>query len=960
LRRIDEAAAGQATSLDLSRLQLTALPDGLRDLTNLTTLNINNNQLTKLPNWLGNLTTLTELVIEGSQLTALPDSLGNLTALTRLWLGENRLTTLPDSLENLTALTELDLGGNHFTAMPSWLGNLTALTKLYLDNNRLTTLPDSLENLTVLTELDLGGNHFTAMPSWLGNLTALTGLYLDDNRLTSLPDSLGNLTALTTLHLDNNPITSLPDGLGNLTALATLFLGNNQMVSPPPEIVAAGTKSVVAFLRARQDDSAPQWSSKMLVVGEAAVGKTSIAKALCGLEYDPSEPQTHGVHVDSLELAHPDRPDVTMRLSVWDFGGQLEYRATQRFYLTDRSLFLLVWNSRRGWRTGGQVEAWLQAISTAAPGSPIIIVATHCHHSTTDLDEHDIRRRYPKVVDILRVDCADGTGIPQLHRTVTEQAAGLPLMGQRWPTAWTKATEAITARPAHYTALGRVEALMKDIGIGDTGARHTLITALHDRGEILHFAADPELRDMVVLQPTWVDAMITKVLDSQIIADRGGLLGRDHRDQLWPDLDPGLSEKLTAMMERFDLAYRVDSPDHNDVALVVERLRAGAPTQLADAWPTELSDPRMTELRLVYKLASRQAGIPSWFIAREHRYATGIMWSRGVLLQHHGAANPAMALLEDDGSAQPTIRLTVRGLEPHTFFSILNEGFTRIITDRYPGLHVRSLIPCSCDEQPCDTEFRYEHAERALTAGRQLHCNASGQAINPHTLLLGLRSSRENDQLDRIEKRIESLTASTDRLAYAQLFTLDSIRDLLRYRDEQGTRCPSIFTVTKTSRTGYELQLYCEQPDNPHPLPDGAGLYHLTQLPEWLRRYAPYLRILLAGIKLAAPLVAPVITGIDGIVLPEPDKARLELATKLLDQIGDLPGDDTDIAARLSQRPRATADFAQLRAALYAIDPDWGGLRERELPENRGIAYLCPSHRQALRYPAQPAPGLDA
>ena len=145
---------------------------------------------------------------------------------------------------------------------------------------------------------------------------------------------LSGLTRISRLDLSGNALTNLPESLGNLP-LADLNLTGNPLVSPPPEIRAAGTRAVQAYLRALQQHATQQWSSKMLVVGEAAVGKTSVSKALCGLPYDSQEPQTHGVHLDPLELRHPVFADQMMRLNVWDFGGQLEYRATQRFYLTD-------------------------------------------------------------------------------------------------------------------------------------------------------------------------------------------------------------------------------------------------------------------------------------------------------------------------------------------------------------------------------------------------------------------------------------------------------------------------------------------------------------------------------------------------------------------------------------------------------------------------------------------------
>ncbi|GAA1008405.1 hypothetical protein Aple_070030 [Acrocarpospora pleiomorpha] len=965
--------------LDLGGNQLTVLPESLGNLTNLTTLALHGNQLTVLPDWIGNLTSLLGLYLRGNQLTVLPDWLGGLTSLTALDLGDNQLTVLPESLGNLTNLSVVYLYSNQLTVLPDWLGNLTGLTTLAFFGNRLMVIPDWLGNLTELTTLYLSGMQLTALPDWLGNLTNLDILYLNGNQLTVLPDWLANLTNLVRLDLDHTQLTVLPDWLGALPKLTTLDINGNQLVSPPPEICAAGGGSALAFLRALQGGSAEQWLSKMLVVGEAAVGKTSVAKALCGLPYDPREPQTHGVHLDPLDLPHPshiDQPGPGMRLNVWDFGGQLEYRATQRFYLTDRSLFVLVWNSRRGWRSGGQVEAWMQTIVNAAPNSPVLIVATHCAESVADLDEADLRRRYPCIAGIFRVDCGDGTGIDALREEVARQAAALPLMGQRWPTTWMAAAEKLTSQPGRWIGTQQADQIMDDCGVHDETERKVLRAALHDRGEILHFAHDPQLRETIVLQPAWVDGMITRVLDSQQIADRAGLLSRTHRAELWRDLaDPGLAEMLTAMMERFDLAYRVDSPDHEDAALVVERLPAGAPERLPDEWDRILDVPGTSEVRLTYRLSSRQAGIPSWLIAREHRFTTGVAWARGVLLRHHDHAARAtdgdgirsMALLIDDDAAQPTIHLTVRGTAPYTFYSILDEAFTGILAERYPGLLVRRFIPCGCAELPavCGHEFDYAMVLRALERGAHLQCGESFTMVDPRTLLLGLRPLRLESALAGINDSLGQISDATSRIERSQLHVLDSVRDLLRHRGEQAAQCPSIFTITKTRTLTYELRLFCEQPDGPHPLDDNAGVYELKRLPQWLRPYAPYLRFILSGIRRAVPLAGPVLSGMFGVVLTEEDKSRLELSCKLLDNLTDLPEDDSFAlherraigrdGAGHPDAERVTANFTQLREALLELDPtaEWGGLRERELPENRGIVYLCHQHRQALRYPAR-------
>ena len=55
-----------------------------------------------------------------------------------------------------------------------------------------------------------------------------------------------------------------------------------------------------------------------------------------------------------------------MHLVSWDFGGQDIYHATHQFFLTDRSLFLLLWNARQGWEQA-KLHYWLDIIKARAP-----------------------------------------------------------------------------------------------------------------------------------------------------------------------------------------------------------------------------------------------------------------------------------------------------------------------------------------------------------------------------------------------------------------------------------------------------------------------------------------------------------------------------------------------------------------------------------------------------------------
>src|SRR5262249_54570883 len=142
---------------------------------------------------------------------------------------------------------------------------------------------------------------------------------------------------------------------------------------------------------------------------------------------------------------HPSGPRVKMQLNTWDFGGQVIYHATHQFFLTNRSLYVVVWNTRTGFEQG-KLYYWLDTIQSPAPQSPVIIVATHVDEREAHIPLADLRQKYPQVLDHYAISNKESTGIDQLRRAITDAAAKLPLMGEIWPASWLGAANAIRAR----------------------------------------------------------------------------------------------------------------------------------------------------------------------------------------------------------------------------------------------------------------------------------------------------------------------------------------------------------------------------------------------------------------------------------------------------------------------------------------------------------------------------------
>jgi GTPase SAR1 family protein len=808
-------------------------------------------------------------------------------------------------------------------------------------------------------------NELRHVPDSLGELRSLTRLDLDGNELTELPSTLANLEQLIQVDIAGNEICRLPDWLTQLPLLTQLSIADNPLVSPPPEIAAGGSDSALEFVRARMGGSTAQWMSKLLVVGEGGVGKTSLVKALCHDTHDPHERSTHGLRITGVRLEHPDQ-SVTMSLSTWDFGGQEIYHATHQFFLTDRSLFLLLWNSRLGWEQG-RLHYWLDIIKTRAPQSPVFLVATHIHDRPVDLPLTELREQYPQIVASVHVDNAARQGIDELRNALAEQAAALPLMGSEWPTTWFLAAQALRDTPEDHIAPSRMWRVMAAAGVTYDRHQRYLAQAMHELGDILYDAEDPELNQTVVLHPAWVTEYISRVLDSEEVEQRHGLLSRTHLNELWSDLDTGIRTHFLGMMEKYDLSYRVDSASPDDLSLIVERLQWDIPPY-QDRWDEIGARPDTREVRVIYQLNTMPPGIPTWFIARSHRFSQKTHWRTGALFGHGDGRH--LALIRADGQRN-TVELAVRGPVPASFFSVLNEGFD-LTLDRFPGLEIIRKVPCRCTPS-CTELFKFDTLQERLSRTPQhdsIECHESGERVSIPELLYGISPS-DRDPVKAIAEHLDRVIAQlTDRLVDIGFVQRTVLRELRRIQAQQEVRCPSVFVLVPADRrrrltgTAYEIRLYCEEPGAWHRLPEPHGIYPVTEPAEWFRKLGPWLGPLITVLKHAVPLAGPVL-GIAVDHLDGQHKADCDLMKELANQLPaeakhkrELPAElrdrDQPRGATPNPESRATtdADFRAIKAMLAKLDPDeaWGGLSRFTTPEGL-VLYLCQDHLDQYRQP---------
>ena len=613
------------TILSLRGNQLASLPDSFGNLNALTTLFLDNNYLTSLPDSFGNLRRLTRLGLRGNQLTSLPDSFGNLTALTTLFLEYNCLTSLPDSFGNLTALATLNLSYNRLTSLPDSIGKLTALTTLSLSRNQLTTLPDSFGNLTGLTRLSLISNKLTSLADSFRNLTALTALYLSDNRLTSIPDFFGNLSGLTELSLRINQLTSLPDCFRQLKKLTFLNLSENQLDKLPAYLLrlklpflevyadkfyhrgiflhgttlslqpaslfdqsqdtspgrTASRKLIEDYFNAKH---VPLRESKVILLGDAAAGKTYTVQRLMNHceKGDYHTETTHGILIEDLHTKR-DGADYTVR--IWDFGGQDIMNEMHRCFLTERTCYVVLIDTRNNGQTQ-RARHWLRTVRSVAPESPVVLLVNEMTGSVNwDLDGAALQKEFPNLKEIHHCSAREAEAEAfrrEVEQPILRQALGMDSCKMTLPESWEQVRQELLALRDNRFYIDRngFHALCDKHGVPkDNQLRVWLLNWFNDMGVCFsyHFANGRERQeDYKILEPKWLtsaiyrliwekgkteDGIITRKEIDLILSEEGS---KEKQEKGVPCLNgvkysPTEQSYVLDIMRKFSISYPADS-----------------------------------------------------------------------------------------------------------------------------------------------------------------------------------------------------------------------------------------------------------------------------------------------------------------------------------------------------------------------------------------------------------------
>ncbi|XP_041464430.1 leucine-rich repeat serine/threonine-protein kinase 1-like isoform X2 [Lytechinus variegatus] len=619
-------------NLDLSQNRLSSLPRQMDACTSLITINLSENSFSEIPRpWACPLEILN--IAKNKVQSApgdLPKFWHR--TLRFINLSNNRLTEIPAPICQLSSLSELDLSHNVLRCFPSprtW--SIRKLQHLNLAYNQLMhreaqpqTKQDNPKTSPVKKKKDNPpssptsprqkqgvANFYTKLrahksPAKIIDANSRSTFYthspnggsshpekwekiefpecfahslyvlkLSHNALEDVPPSICKLEALYDLDVSWNPdLQKLPEGLSTLKHLFHLKIEGLDIKIPsdislltPEQRCKSG--QVLKILHEKLLDSQPYHSMKLMIMGPAKSGKTTLLGSL--MNNTSGRVLDMALHVTEWELQDPvvegkgcslrervkekfskekelvEGPSITF--FSWDMKGGDLYENVHQCFVTAKTLYLLVWDMSEGMDGAHKLSSLLLNISSRSSDFGIVIVGTHhdvVQNSAVDVMELrsqlvemlDVGPGFPPVAGIVEVDSrgCKNHGMAELRRVIYETALQMKvhhkrpvctekLIGRKVPQPYFNLKKRISqevevrqkADPPILpimteTELAQIVQLIPVSGLHTPEELQEAISFLHEIGSIVHFTDHLNgLNDLYFIDPVWLACTLQRV-----------------------------------------------------------------------------------------------------------------------------------------------------------------------------------------------------------------------------------------------------------------------------------------------------------------------------------------------------------------------------------------------------------------------------------------------------------------
>ncbi len=739
--------------------------------------------LKSIPNEIFEITDLETLILEGNQIKSISDSISKLSKLKVLDVSNNKINKISDKLYSLVGLEKLNLSNNKLLRISPNIVKLEKLKSLTLFNNNLNIPPPEItdkENckgsvflyFEKFKEEQFNRHKLIWEIKWNLNETTKT-LWVDDFKAKAFKDTFKNIKDPDSIWLDDIKIEDYEFQLKDVSSTQKKLDEYFKLI----ENLDAKQKSIIGedlLFKINNSKGLTKthklFESKLIFVGEERAGKTSLIKSLTNGDFtlNINELSTQGIDITHWDVPKKEvKADNGFRLNIWDFGGQEIYHSTHQFFLTKRSIYIIVTEARKDVRHD-DFYYWLNIIKHLGGQSPILIVTNKIDQPNTGIAVERFKDIFPTIVDEYRVSCLDehkqtivllkkaiynlvnnkkllphiGTPLPKVYVDIRDEINDLKDQGKL-----------VISNKQYYEICEQYDL--------DESESDNISDFFHDLGVFLHFREDEELNNTIFLNFEFITKAVYNVLDNTQIIEQHGYFTPTELQKIW--IEPEFLDKredLLALMKnkRFDLCFELKDGRYLAPQLLPHK-------QPDFSWSHTAQ--RTLDFEIVYAFLPK--GIISRLIVRLNDYVhNNLYWRYGVVLDYKNTK----AFIEEQ-YFQRKIIVKVVGKASKKLLDIILTHIKEINSE-FTNLEYEEMVPCnciSCLNRSNDTHFyKYSELKRfRIELNRETkECGLSGEQVNIDSLIKGtfLNNMRLNKRSGFAQDKLEASPSNSSSLLW--------------------------------------------------------------------------------------------------------------------------------------------------------------------------------------------------